>query len=69
MVVDCPFGEGTIGGPLAEIQERYPETMIGSYPKYDEGNYTTQIVVRGRDKAKVEQAIVTVEEMLANFRP
>ena len=56
------------GGPLAKIQEDHPETMIGSYPKYDEGNYTTQIVVRGRDESVVQKAMVSVEEMLANIR-
>ena len=66
--VHCPFGEGTIGGPLGEIQERFPGTMIGSYPKYDEGNYTTQIVVRSRDKVLVEHAIECVEAMLADIR-
>ncbi|MEP1208385.1 MAG: competence/damage-inducible protein A [Rhizobiaceae bacterium] len=67
--VDCPFGEGTIGGPLAEIQNQHPQTMIGSYPKYEEGNYTTQIVVRGRDEAAVAAAIAAVEKMLTDIRP
>ena len=67
MAVHCPYGEGTIGGPLAKIQEDHPETMIGSYPKYDEGNYTTQIVVRGRDESVVKKAMESVEEMLANI--
>src|SRR5690606_18810942 len=33
-MVPCPFGEGLIGGPLAEIQKAHPDTIIGSYPKY-----------------------------------
>ena len=67
--VDCPYGEGTIGGPLAEIQNQHPKTMIGSYPKYEEGNYTTQIVVRGRDAAAVAAAIEAVDKMLDDIRP
>ena len=62
--VHCPFGEGTIGGPLAEIQKRHPDTMIGSYPKYDDGKYTTQIVVRSRDRANLEAALIPVKDML-----
>src|SRR5690606_3465620 len=28
--VHCPFGEGVIGGPLGEIQQAHPDTIIGS---------------------------------------
>lgn len=63
--IDCPVGEGTIGGPLGEIQDQHPNTMIGSYPKYEGGNYTTQIVVRGRNQADIDSAFETIEKMLA----
>ena len=36
--VQCPFGEGLIGGALAEIQKAHPDTIIGSYPKYLDGS-------------------------------
>lgn len=62
--VDCPFGEGTVGGPLAQIQEAHGETMIGSYPRYDDGRYTTQIVVRGRDQSRIDAAVRDVEDLL-----
>ncbi|MGI9355456.1 MAG: competence/damage-inducible protein A [Rhizobiaceae bacterium] len=66
--VDCEFGEGTIGGPLGDIQERHPATMIGSYPRFENGNYSTQIVVRGRDVSLISTAIEDVENMLAELR-
>lgn len=66
--VECPFGEGTIGDPLAAIQERHPETMIGSYPRFDEGNYSTQIVVRARDQDRIDAAMAEVEVMLAGLK-
>ncbi|NKB52088.1 MAG: competence/damage-inducible protein A [Rhizobiaceae bacterium] len=62
--VDCPYGEGTVGGPLGEIQDKHPNTMIGSYPRYENGNYSTQIVVRGRDQNAVALAIKDVKIML-----
>ena len=62
--IDCPFGEGTIGARLGQIQETHDQTMIGSYPRYDDGRYTTQIVVRARQQALVEAAIVDVMAML-----
>ena len=66
--VDCDFGEGTIGGPLGDIQDAHPQIMIGSYPRFDEGNYSTQIVVRGRDQTLVDTAIEAVEALIRQLR-
>ena len=52
--VPCPFGEGDIGGPLREIQQAHPDTVIGSYPKFDGKSYSTDIVVRGREAAVLD---------------
>lgn len=60
----CPFGEGTIGGPLAEIQKAHTETIIGSYPKYDGYRFWTEIVVRSRSKESLDAAAEAVQEML-----
>ncbi len=65
--VDCPHGEGRIGEPLSTIQDANPHTMIGSYPRYVDGKYSTQIVVRGRDKDLVDAAHATVEAMVAEI--
>lgn len=62
--VHCPFGEGEIGGPLAEIQKRHPATMIGSYPKFDGARYHAEIVVRSRDDAALEAARAEIVLML-----
>ncbi len=63
-VVDCPFGEGDISTPLGVIQNEHPDTIIGSYPRFENGNYSTQIVVRSRDESAVTKAIGEVEAML-----
>ena len=65
--IDCPHGEGTIGGPLTIIQENHPETMIGSYPRYDDGRYTTQIVIRSRSDAAISKAADDVMAMLVEL--
>ncbi|WP_394891403.1 competence/damage-inducible protein A [Mesorhizobium sp. AaZ16] len=65
--VQCPFGEGTIGGPLAEIQKAHPDTIIGSYPKYLDGKFWTELVVRARDAAALEAARAKVEAMVAGL--
>jgi molybdenum cofactor synthesis domain-containing protein len=65
--VQCPFGEGTIGGPLGEIQKAHPDTIIGSYPKYLDGKFWTELVVRARDAAALEAARAEVEAMVAGL--
>lgn len=65
--VQCPFGEGTIGSPLAEIQKAHPDTIIGSYPKYLDGKFWTELVVRARDAAALEAARTEVEAMVVGL--
>ena len=61
--------EGDIGTPLAEIAKAHPNTMIGSYPFFDEARGpNTNIVVRSRDPATLASAKAAVEEMLVRFR-
>ncbi|WP_315919701.1 competence/damage-inducible protein A [Mesorhizobium sp. SP-1A] len=62
--VHCPFGEGVIGGPLAEIQKAHPDTIIGSYPKYDGGRFWTELVVRARSQEALEAARAAVQSMV-----
>ena len=63
--VHCPLGEGVIGGPLAAIQKAHPETIIGSYPKYQDGGFWTELVVRARNQSALDAARADVEAMVA----
>jgi molybdopterin-biosynthesis enzyme MoeA-like protein len=65
--VPCPFGEGLIGGPLADIQKSHPDTIIGSYPKYGDGKFWTELVVRARTQEALDAARSEVEAMVAGF--
>ena len=65
--VPCPFGEGMIGGPLAEIQKSHPDTIIGSYPKYQDGSFWTELVVRARSQDGLDAARQAIETMLAEL--
>jgi len=56
--------EGRAGGPLAELQARYPDTEIGSYPFYIEGRPGAQIVIRAEDPAIADAAAEDVVAML-----
>jgi len=62
--IHCPFGEGVIGGPLGEIQKAHPATIIGSYPKYRDGSFWTELVVRSREADALEAARAAVEAMV-----
>jgi molybdopterin-biosynthesis enzyme MoeA-like protein len=60
--------EGDIGGPLREIANAHPDTIIGSYPFTDEENKpNTNLVVRSRDAEKLAAAMGAVKEMLAGL--
>lgn len=65
--IHCPFGEGVIGAELARIQEDHPDTIIGSYPKYLDGSFWTELVVRARSDATLEPARAQVQAMVDNL--
>ncbi|MBI1620671.1 competence/damage-inducible protein A [Aquamicrobium zhengzhouense] len=62
--VHCPFGEGLIGGPLTEIQKAHPDTIIGSYPKYLDGSFWTELVIRARSPEVLDAATREVQSMV-----
>ena len=66
--IPCPFGEGDIGTPLSAIQKAHPETSIGSYPKFTESGFFTEIVVRARDESVLAAAVADVAAMIENIR-
>lgn len=54
--IECKKPEGEIARKLGEIQKKYKEVSIGSYPKFTpekEIKYSTEIVVRGTDEKQV----------------
>lgn len=67
--VHCPLGEGVIGGPLGDIQKAHPDTIIGSYPKYRDGSFWTELVIRSRSADALESARAEVEAMVTRLTP
>jgi molybdenum cofactor synthesis domain-containing protein len=64
---DCR--EGDVGTELGEVAKAHPEVMIGSYPFVDDvRGPNTNIVVRGRDPARIAAAKAAVEDMLGKVR-
>ena len=52
----CPLGEGVVAAGLQEIQDRYPDLDIGSYPFFRMGQIGTNLVLRGFDEAALAVA-------------
>jgi molybdenum cofactor synthesis domain-containing protein len=61
-------GEGTLASPLQMVAEAYPDLSLGSYPF---GAGTSRIganlVVRGRDAGRVEEAVARLRAALAEI--
>jgi len=62
--VTIEAGEGDIAGPLKDIQARYPQVTIGSYPKELPGpRFAADIVLRSRDEEALAGAAAEVERL------
>jgi molybdenum cofactor synthesis domain-containing protein len=57
-------GEGVYAAGLAELQKRHPEVAMGSYPSITGEGFSAEIVLRSREKEKLEAAAGDVEAML-----
>jgi molybdenum cofactor synthesis domain-containing protein len=61
--------EGDVGTELGAIAKAHPDTIIGSYPFFDDKiGPNTNIVVRARDADKLAAAKAAVEGMLAQVK-
>lgn len=61
--VEFRGGEGDVAKPLGEIQKQYPAVVIGSYPFQAADGFATNLVLRSRDEAALEQALHAVRKM------
>jgi molybdenum cofactor synthesis domain-containing protein len=67
--VPAGMGEGKIAKALGEIQAAYSDVAIGSYPSFDPvTGFTTTIVLRSRDEARLAAAEAAVVKMIAEVR-
>ncbi len=48
--------EGEIAELFAAHQSAYPDIAMGSYPSFEDGRYRTELVLRGIDPARLEDA-------------
>ena len=64
---DAKLRESSIALDLSNIQDRYPDIDIGSYPYSQEGGFGTVLVIRAVDEAKVLLCKEEVEEMIRKY--
>jgi molybdenum cofactor synthesis domain-containing protein len=56
-------GEGDAAKPLGEVQSRYSDVFIGSYPYESPTGYATNLVLRSRNPASLDKAEAEVKAM------
>jgi molybdenum cofactor synthesis domain-containing protein len=65
--VPANMGEGRIAARLGAIQKDFPDVSIGSYPKMLDGGFATDVVLRSRDEARLDEAAASVAAMIAEI--
>jgi molybdenum cofactor synthesis domain-containing protein len=65
--VSCHLAEGTLAKDLAELQERYPDVEIGSYPYFRRGDFGVTLVLRGTDRQRLGAATDELKELVRNL--
>jgi molybdenum cofactor synthesis domain-containing protein len=63
--VHCNLGEGIIAAGLGELQKKYPEVDIGSYPRFGSGGgFRVTLVMRHTDPAVLEKVTGEVCDLI-----
>ncbi|RME99418.1 MAG: competence/damage-inducible protein A [Alphaproteobacteria bacterium] len=56
--------EGLVATALAALQEQFEDVQMGSYPFMEKDRLGTHLVLRSTDKARLEEAVAALWEML-----
>ena len=62
--LSCHLGEGTIAADLAALQARFADVEIGSYPYFRRGDFGVTLVLRGTERARLEQATAELAALI-----
>lgn len=66
-MIDADRGEGELAGPLGELAGRFPDLSFGSYPYIRNGAHGSQLVVRGTDAARLDEAMVALSKIVGGL--
>ena len=64
---DAKVRESSIAVDLSNIQNKYPDVDIGSYPYSSEGVFGTVLVIRSIDEEKIHNCKTEIEHMLQKY--
>jgi molybdopterin-biosynthesis enzyme MoeA-like protein len=56
--------EGQLAAGLSELQERYHEVLIGSYPFFRDGRHGVSVVCRGTDDTRLRALLAELEKLV-----
>jgi molybdenum cofactor synthesis domain-containing protein len=59
--------EGAYAAALGDVAAANPELSIGSYPSYRDGGFHNEIVVRGRDPARVGDVAAAITALVSSL--
>jgi len=65
--VTSELPEGVIAKSLGQIQDRYPDVEIGSYPYFQDRKFGTNLVLRSRNEAMLGEATNAVRQMVSEL--
>ncbi len=55
--VEAHLGEGDLADALTELQDKYPDIDVGSYPFFRSGRIGLSVVAKGTDQAQIDAVI------------
>jgi molybdenum cofactor synthesis domain-containing protein len=58
-------GEGEIAGPFGDLAAEFSDLAMGSYPFNLNGVFGTNLVIRGTDRARLDQAMTRLSALFA----
>ncbi len=62
--VSCALAEGTLAKDLGELQARYADLEIGSYPYFRRRDFGVTLVVRGTDRERLDAAVEELKGLI-----
>ena len=66
--ISCALAEGTLAKDLGELQARYADLEIGSYPYFRRSDFGVTLVVRGTDRARIAAAVEELKGLIRALR-
>jgi molybdenum cofactor synthesis domain-containing protein len=66
--VSCSLGEGVLAKGLGELQMRYGDLEIGSYPYFRRADFGVTLVIRGTDRARLLAATEELKALILELR-